>query len=88
VTRPGSFGIWLLFFYSVWFAIVVLVTDGRTVISHWPIAAAMAGGSIVAGSSPVAGGAIGFPVLVFVFDHPANLSDRVDSARDSLVRHF
>ena len=33
----------------------------------------MAGGSFVGGSSPVAGGTVGFPVLVYVFDHPASL---------------
>jgi uncharacterized membrane protein YfcA len=41
--------------------------------AQWPIAVAMAGGSFVAGSSPVAGGTVGFPVLVYVFDHPARL---------------
>ena len=35
---------------------------------HWGIAAAMAAGSYVAGSTPMGGGTVGFPVLVLLFD--------------------
>lgn len=33
----------------------------------------MAGGSFLGGSSPVAGGTVGFPLRVLVFEHPAKL---------------
>ena len=42
-------------------------------IEHWPIAAAMALGSYFAGSTPMGGGTIGFPVLTLLFDYPASL---------------
>jgi uncharacterized membrane protein YfcA len=38
------------------------------VIKHWPTAAAMAAGSYIAGSTPMGGGKVGFPVLVVLFD--------------------
>ena len=44
----------------------------------------MAGGSFVGGSSPVAGGTIGFPVLVYVFDQPASLSRSFSLAIQSI----
>jgi uncharacterized membrane protein YfcA len=76
-TAPGLrswlFVAWLLFFFTAWSGIVVLGGLGRAVRDNWPISVAMAGGSFVGGSSPVAGGTVGFPVLVYVFDHPARL---------------
>jgi uncharacterized membrane protein YfcA len=68
-----AFALWLVVVYTVWAGVVVVGGLWPTVRSHWPIAVAMAGGSFVAGSSPVAGGTVGFPVLVYVFDHPARL---------------
>ena len=44
-----------------------------TVVAHWPIALAMALGSYFAGSTPMGGGTIGFPVLVLLFDQPSSL---------------
>jgi uncharacterized membrane protein YfcA len=71
--RARWFALWLAAFYATWAAIVVAGGHWPEVRARWPIAAAMAGGSFVAGSSPVAGGTVGFPVLVYVFDHPARL---------------
>ena len=45
----------------------------RTVLEHWPMAAAMAVGSYLAGSTPMGGGTVGFPVLVLMMDMPATL---------------
>lgn len=45
---------------------------GARVAAHWPISIAMALGSYVAGSTPMGGGTIGFPVLVLFFDQPAD----------------
>jgi uncharacterized membrane protein YfcA len=60
-------------FYAVW--IVLLQADGAwlTAIAHWPMALAMAVGSYAAGSTPMGGGTVGFPVLVLLFDMPASL---------------
>lgn len=41
---------------------------GSLVRDNWGIAAAMAAGSYVAGSTPMGGGTVGFPVLVLIFD--------------------
>jgi uncharacterized membrane protein YfcA len=43
------------------------------VLEHWPMALAMAAGSYVAGSTPMGGGTVGFPVLVLLMDLPATL---------------
>lgn len=46
---------------------------GPTVANEWPIAVAMAIGSYVAGSTPMGGGTVGFPILVLLFDEPVSL---------------
>lgn len=71
--QRGLFAVWLLAFYTAWMGIVVSAGFWPVVRAHWPISVAMAGGSFVAGSSPVAGGTVGFPVLVYIFDHPVRL---------------
>ncbi|MCB1009477.1 MAG: sulfite exporter TauE/SafE family protein [Acidobacteria bacterium] len=74
--RPGSlrpFLVWLALFYAGWGALVFGGGELATALSHWPIAVAMALGSYVAGSTPMGGGTIGFPVLVLIFDQPAEL---------------
>ncbi len=78
------FGVWLLVFYTAWTGIVVSAGLWTVVRAHWPIAVAMAGGSVVAGSSPVAGGTVGFPVLVYLFDHPARLGRNFSLAIQSI----
>ena len=64
---------WLLVFYSLWGLLVFGHAGWQTVAEHWPIALAMAFGSYVAGSTPMGGGSVGFPVLVLFFDQPASL---------------
>ncbi len=62
---------WLAVFYAVWFILNFGFgwwTHART---KWPIALAMALGSYVAGSTPMGGGTVGFPVLVLLFHTPA-----------------
>ncbi|MFU2511518.1 sulfite exporter TauE/SafE family protein [Pseudoalteromonas sp. ASV78] len=44
-----------------------------TALEHWPMALAMAIGSYAAGSTPMGGGTVGFPVLVLLFELPASL---------------
>ncbi len=65
--------LWLLCFYAVWCYLVFGQSQWEEVKSHWPIALAMALGSYVAGSTPMGGGTVGFPVLVLLFDLPATL---------------
>ncbi len=64
---------WLALFYSAWAALVFGQVGWATVTEHWPMALAMAFGSYVAGSTPMGGGSVGFPVLVLLFDLPATL---------------
>ena len=67
---------WLIFlalFYSAW-ALFVFGQDLWSVVAeHWPMALSMAIGSYAAGSTPMGGGTVGFPVLVLLFDMPASL---------------
>ncbi len=67
------FLIWLLVFYAAWTLLVLEGEHLATVKSHWLIAAAMAAGSYVAGSTPMGGGTVGFPFLVLLMDLPATL---------------
>lgn len=75
-TTPASllpFFVWLLLFYGAWLVLVIAGGHSATVFQHWPIAAAMAAGSYFAGSTPMGGGTVGFPVLVVLMDSPAAL---------------
>ncbi len=65
--------IWLGMFFVAWLTIVVAGGHWHSVIDHWGIAAAMAVGSYAAGSTPMGGGTVGFPVLVLLFGEPATL---------------
>lgn len=64
---------WLACFYSVWGWLVFGQGKWSAVTAHWPIALSMALGSYVAGSTPMGGGTVGFPILVLLFDLPASL---------------
>lgn len=76
-SHPRSFlwlwGLWLAGFYAVWSWLVFGQGRWPTVVEHWPMALAMAFGSYVAGSTPMGGGTVGFPVLVLAFELPATL---------------
>ena len=67
--RP--FLLWLVTFYAAWLALVATGDRFGAALAHWPIAVAMAVGSYVAGSTPMGGGTVGFPVLVLLFDQSA-----------------
>ena len=71
--RLLPFIIWLTVFYLGWLMLVLGRGYLDTAIAHWPMAAAMAVGSYVAGSTPMGGGTVGFPVLVLLMDLPATL---------------
>ena len=65
--------LWLAGFYSAWVWLVFVQGRWEVAKAHWPIALAMAMGSYVAGSTPMGGGTIGFPILVLLFGMPATL---------------
>jgi hypothetical protein len=71
--RLWPFGTWLALFYPTWLCIVFFGGWWHAVRTHWPIAVAMAAGSYFAGSTPMGGGSVGFPVLVLLFGLPASL---------------
>ncbi|MCW8872378.1 MAG: sulfite exporter TauE/SafE family protein [Xanthomonadales bacterium] len=64
---------WLGAFYLGWLLLVFYGDHLQTALSHWPMAVAMAFGSYVAGSTPMGGGTVGFPVLVLLMNLPASL---------------
>lgn len=65
--------LWLAGFYAAWLWLVIGLGYWPDAKEHWPIALAMALGSYAAGSTPMGGGTVGFPVLVLLFDMPASL---------------
>ncbi len=65
--------LWLAAFYAAWLAIVVVGDHWGDVRAHWAMALAMTAGSYVAGSTPMGGGTVGFPILVLFFHEPATL---------------
>lgn len=81
---PWPFIIWLAIFYTCWLTIVLAGGFWDEVRSHWPISAAMAAGSYFAGSTPMGGGTVGFPVLVLLFDMPASLGRNFGLAVQSI----
>ncbi len=60
-------------FYSAWLGIVILGGFVPLIIENWGIALAMALGSYAAGSTPMGGGTVGFPVLVLLFGEAPTL---------------
>ncbi|MCA9293245.1 MAG: sulfite exporter TauE/SafE family protein [Phycisphaerales bacterium] len=64
---------WVAAFLVAWLLLITLGHHWTAVEHHWPIALAMALGSYVAGSTPMGGGTIGFPVLTLILDEPARL---------------
>ncbi len=72
-TRLWIWFLWVACFLAVWAWIVLGQGLWATAVAHWPIAAAMAVGSYAAGSTPMGGGTVGFPILVLLFGQPAEL---------------
>ncbi len=65
--------IWLGVFYTAWLLLVVIGGYWQTIAEHWGIAVAMLAGGYAAGSTPMGGGTVGFPVLVLLFNESPNL---------------
>jgi len=60
-------------FYAVWAWLVIGHGRLAEVAAQWPISLTMLFGSYVAGSTPMGGGTVAFPILVLLFDQPASL---------------
>lgn len=74
--RKTHVWIWFLWLGAFFFAWAMLVIGGghwALAREHWAIALAMALGSYAAGSTPMGGGTVGFPILVLLFREPAEL---------------
>lgn len=81
---PRLFLLWLVSFYVGWSLLVFVGGHWDTVRSHWPISLSMAFGSYIAGSTPMGGGTVGFPVLVLLFDLPGSLGRNFGLAVQSI----
>lgn len=82
--RLAPFVSWLILFYSTWLSIVWLGSYWSVVREHWAISLAMLLGSYVAGSTPMGGGTVGFPILVLLFDLPGSLGRNFGLAIQSI----
>jgi uncharacterized protein len=78
------FLLWLTGFYVVWLSLIVVGNHWGTLRAHWPIALAMSFGSYIAGSTPMGGGTVGFPVLVLLFELPGSLGRNFGLAVQSI----
>jgi hypothetical protein len=65
--------VWLCCFFSAWSVLIIAGNHWQTLREHWGIAVAMAAGSYVAGSTPMGGGTVGFPILVLLFHQSPEL---------------
>jgi uncharacterized protein len=63
----------LVIFYAVWLTLVISGDHWNTITDHWGIAVAMMLGSYAAGSTPMGGGTVGFPILVLLFHEAPTL---------------
>ncbi len=59
--------------YVVWSMLIVGFGHWLAALAHWRMAVVMVLGSVVAGSTPMGGGTVAFPVLVLLFHQPANM---------------
>jgi len=65
--------LWMGLFFLTWAWLVFGHQRWDEVVEHWGIALAMAIGSYAAGSTPMGGGTVGFPILVLLFKQSAEL---------------
>ncbi len=71
--RYAPFLVWVAWGLIAWTVGVTLTGSWGLVAEHWRIALTMLLGSYVAGSTPMGGGTVGFPVLVLIFGEPATV---------------
>lgn len=78
------FLIWLAVFYVAWAAWLTWRQQWWTAAERWPTALAMVLGSFFAGSTPVGGGSIAFPILTLLLGEPPALGRSFSFAIQSL----
>ncbi len=74
--RRGLLWIWLLWlglFYGAWSLLMLDPGNAAAAWEHRPIGLTMLFGSYVAGSTPMGGGTVAFPILVLAYGLPATL---------------
>lgn len=62
-----------MLFYGAWLLLISDPENAAAAIEHGPIALTMLFGSYVAGSTPMGGGTVAFPILVLAYGLPATL---------------
>ena len=74
--RGSALRYWKLYvsaFLLIWLVLVTQFGFWDGVRHHWPMSLVMIAGSLVAGSTPMGGGTVAFPILVLVFgQNPSN----------------
>lgn len=63
---------YVILFLLGWLAVVTGFGYWVAVRQHWPMSIVMILGSLVAGSTPMGGGTVAFPILVLIFHQPAS----------------
>jgi uncharacterized membrane protein YfcA len=71
-------------FYLIWIVLVAGFGYWSPASEHWPIAVVMILGSIVAGSTPLGGGTVAFPVLVLLFGQSPDIGRNFGMAIQAL----
>ena len=71
--RRRLFFLWLPAFFGAWLLLVASGDHWAALGERWAIAVAMALGSYLGSSTPMGGGAVGFPVLVLLLGEPASV---------------
>jgi uncharacterized protein len=85
--RDPRIKVWFAYvaaFYVVWLYLVGVAGHWQDALSHWRIAVVMILGSVVAGSTPMGGGTVAFPVLVLLFHQSANIGRNFGMAIQAL----
>jgi uncharacterized membrane protein YfcA len=75
IRRKEPSKLWKAFvaaYFLAWLLFLGASGDWLPVIEHWRMALVMSAGSFVAGSTPLGGGTVAFPILVLVFHSPAS----------------
>jgi uncharacterized protein len=78
---------WFLYvgiFYVIYIFLTLFQGLWTAAVEHWPIAIAMSLGSVVAGSTPMGGGTVGFPVLVLLLHQSASIGRNFGMAAQAL----
>ena len=71
--KRNFFSIWLTLFYAGWMVSILAGGHVSELYARWSIALAMSLGSYFAGSTPMGGGTVGFPVLVMLQGEPSGM---------------